>query len=162
MQVRNGLGMLIEDSKSLIRFFTRCLPLYYIPHDYCWDCFLLKAVLYVRHHLVFFCVCASVQDSNPRWVVTKTGTEWNWTDPFFFRILCPEAILYLSLDPSNFDLGIPNPKLTLPGNQKLRSILSCSIPFWVLVTAPRCTYDCATHQMTALLPRMCPLESTDL
>ena len=29
------------------------------------------------------------------------------------RILYPEAILYLSLDPKTIDLGIPNPKLEL-------------------------------------------------
>ena len=33
--------------------------------------------------------------------------------PVFFRILHPEAIQYLSLNPKNFDLGIRNSKLKL-------------------------------------------------
>ena len=40
--------------------------------------------------------------------------EWNGLFYFvLFRILLPEAILYLSLDPKHFDLGIPNPKSKL-------------------------------------------------
>ena len=33
--------------------------------------------------------------------------------PILLQILCPEAIQYLSLNPKNFDLGIPNPKSNL-------------------------------------------------
>ena len=44
-------------------------------------------------------------------VVTKTrnGVEQNGLfHPVLFRVLCPEAIYYLSLNPKNLDLGIPN------------------------------------------------------
>ena len=47
-------------------------------------------------------------------VVTKTWNEIKQTIPFHsFRILYPEAILYLSPNPKNFDLDIPNPKLKI-------------------------------------------------
>ena len=51
-----------------------------------------------------------------------------------FWILRPESILYLFLDPKNFDLGIPNPKSKL-FVKKLQLISLWSILFWVLVTA---------------------------
>ena len=44
---------------------------------------------------------------------TRNGTDFR---PVFFRILCPEAIQQLSLNPENFDLGIPNPKSKLFAN----------------------------------------------
>ena len=54
-----------------------------------------------------------------------------------FRILRLEAILNLSLNPKNFDLGTPNPKSKLfVNNRKIteRSVPSHSIPFQVLAT----------------------------
>ena len=45
----------------------------------------------------------------------------------FFRILHPEAIQCLSLNPKNFDLGIPNPKTKLFVNN--RKIMERSASF---------------------------------
>ena len=58
--------------------------------------------------------------------------------PVFFWILHPEAIQSLSLNPKNFGLGIPNPKLKLFVNNRNiteRSAPFHSIPFRVLATA---------------------------
>ena len=72
-------------------------------------------------------------------MVTKTQNRMERKGLFhtvLFRILLPEAIQYLSLNPENINLGIPNPKLKLLLiTGKLRSVLSCSVPFQVLVTA---------------------------
>ena len=49
-------------------------------------------------------------------VVTKTQNEMERNGLFhsiLLRILCPEAIQSLSLNPKNFNLGIPDPKLKL-------------------------------------------------
>ena len=48
-------------------------------------------------------------------VVTKIRNGTDYSIPFFFRILRPEAIQYLSLNPKTFDFGIPNPKSKLFG-----------------------------------------------
>ena len=75
-------------------------------------------------------------------VVTKTqnGMEQNGLfHSVVFQILRHVAILYLSLNPENFDLSISNTKLKLfANNQKIkeRSISSSSILFRVLITAP--------------------------
>ena len=74
-------------------------------------------------------------------VVTKTrnGMERNGLfHSVVFQILRHEAVLYLSPNPKNFDLGIPDPKSKLFANNqniKERYILSRSILFRVLVTA---------------------------
>ena len=47
---------------------------------------------------------------------TRNGMEQNGLfHPVLFWILRLEAIQYLSLNPKNFNLGIPNPKLKLLG-----------------------------------------------
>ena len=67
-------------------------------------------------------------------VVTKTrnGMELNRLfHPVLFQILRYEAIQSLSLNPKNFDLGIPNSKSKLfVNNQKIIdcSVLSHSVP----------------------------------
>ena len=46
-------------------------------------------------------------------MVTETHDRMEQNKQFhciLFQILIPEATLYLSLDPKNFDLGIPDPK----------------------------------------------------
>ena len=70
-----------------------------------------------------------------QWLL-KPGTEWNGMErnrlfyPILFQILRPEAIQYHSLNPKNFDFGIPNPKSRVfVNNRKLRSVPSRSVPF---------------------------------
>ena len=49
-------------------------------------------------------------------VVTKTRNRMEWNGlfrPVLFRIFHPKAIQYVSLNPKNFDLGVPNPKSKL-------------------------------------------------
>ena len=60
-----------------------------------------------------------------------------------FWILYPEAILYLSLDPKFFDLGIPNPKSKLFANNKksMENFVQCQ----VLVTTLKNSFGSAVE-----------------
>ena len=75
---------------------------------------------------VFIVQCVLVNIS--RWLLNP---ERNGPFHFvLFQILHLEAIQYLSLNPKNFDLGIPNPKSELfLITRKLQSVLSRSVPF---------------------------------
>ena len=63
-------------------------------------------------------------------VATKRVMDgWNWNGLFHsvvFRILIPKALLYLSLNPKNLDLGIPTPRNIFVNNWK---ITERSVPF---------------------------------
>ena len=73
-------------------------------------------------------------------MVTKTwnGTEQNRLFHFiFYQIVHPKAIQYMSLNPKNFNLGIPNPKFKhFANNRKIKEhfVLFSAIPFRILTT----------------------------
>ena len=79
-------------------------------------CLLISASQTVGDILLTGSEWSSRCSNPPLWVVTKTrnGMERNRVfRPVLFRIFRPEAIQSLSLNPKNFDLGIPNPKSKL-------------------------------------------------
>ena len=74
-------------------------------------------------------------------VVTKNRNVRNGLfHSVLFWILDPEAIRYPSLNPKNFDLGIPNPKSKFFHKQTENYRAFYSIPFWVLVIALKMMY----------------------